>query len=130
MHAAEAGNVAAVRVLASLGLDLALEGPWGGTALHWAAWNGRVALVRELLAAGAPVNVRDRTYGSSPIAWAAHGSANCREADDDYVAVVDLLLAAHAERAPSFNRWNEAPENLASEVVADHLRAHGFAPEE
>jgi hypothetical protein len=87
-------------------------------------------MVRELLAAGAPVNVRDKTYGSTPIAWAAHGSVNFRAADDDYLAVIDLLLEARSERAPSYNRWNEPPENLASEAVADHLRARGFAPEE
>lgn len=129
LAAAESGNAGAVRVLVALGIDLALEGPWGGTVLHWAAWRGRVELVRALLAAGAPVNVRDRTYGSSPVGWAAHGSANFREADADYTAALDLLLAAGAERAASINRWNEPPENLASDVVADHLRARGFAPE-
>jgi ankyrin repeat protein len=129
-HAAMVGNGAAIGVLVSLGYDLVHEGPDGGTALHWAAWHGRAETVRALLAAGAPVNPRDRTYGSSPIAWAAHGSANCREADEDYIAVIDLLLDAGATREPSFNRWNEPPENLASDGVADHLRARGFAPED
>jgi ankyrin repeat protein len=128
VRAIETGNANVVRLLAALGLDLGVEGPWGGTALHHAAWRGRVELVRALLAAGAPVNVRDKTYGSSPIAWAAHGSRNCRDADADYVAVIDLLLEAKAERAPSFNRWNEPPEDLASDAVADHLVARGFAP--
>lgn len=127
--AAQSGTAAAVRVLISLGLDLAAEGPGGGTALHWAAWRGRVEVVRALLEAGAPVNVRDRTYGSSPVGWAAHGSANCREADDDYMAVLDLLLATGADRASSINSWNEPPEDLARDAVADHLRARGFAPE-
>src|SRR5206468_8066351 len=127
LGAAESGKDGAVRVLVSLGFDLGLEGPWGGTALHHAAWQGRVELVRALLAAGAPVNIRDRTHGSSPIAWAAHGSANCRDADDDYVAVTDLLIDARAEREPSFNKLGEPPEDLASDVVADHLRARGFA---
>ncbi len=127
--AAELGRIEAVRALVGLGFDLAYEGPWGGTALHWAAWHGRVEAVRGLLELGAPVNVRDHRYGSSPIAWAAHGSANCRSADDEYIAIVDLLLEAKSEREPSFNRWNEAPESLASDAVADHLRARGFAPE-
>src|SRR5688500_6401827 len=64
----ESGNVGVLRIIEALGFDLGVEGPWGGTALHWAAWHGRLELVRALLAAGAPVNVRDRTYGSSPIA--------------------------------------------------------------
>lgn len=130
VRALEGGNVNVVRLLALLGFDLAIEGPWGGTALHHAAWRGRVDLVRALLAAGAPVNVRDRTYGSSPIAWAAHGSGNCRDADADYIAVIDLLLEAKSERAPSYNKWNEPPEDLASDAVADHLVARGFAPAE
>jgi ankyrin repeat protein len=128
VRAIEGGNPNTVRVLAALGFDVGAEGPWGGTALHHAAWRGRVELVRALLAAGAPVNVRDRTYGSSPIAWAAHGSSNCRDADDDYIAVIDLLLDAKSERAPSYNNWNEPPENLASDAVADHLVTRGFAP--
>ena len=128
VRATESNNAGAVRVLAALGFDLGAEGPWGGTPLHHAAWRGRVEVTRALLAAGAPVDARDRTYGSSPLAWAAHGSANCRSADDDYLAVVDLLLRAGATRAPSYNKWNEPPENLASGAVADHLRARGFAP--
>ena len=67
---------------------------------------------------------------SAKIAWAAHGSANCRDADDDYVAVTDLLIDARAEREPSFNKFGEPPEDLASDVVADHLRARGFAAPE
>jgi ankyrin repeat protein len=129
IQAVQTGNTAAVRVLASLGFDLSREGPWGGTALHWAAWHGLVDVVRELLAVGAPIQIRDKTYGSTPLAWAAHGSNNCREADDDYIAIIDLLLQAGSERAPSYNHWNEPPENLASDAVADHLRARGFVPE-
>ena len=129
-HAAAAGKAAAIPVLVSFGYDPAREAREEGTALHWAAWHGRPDAVRALLAAGAPLEPRDRTYGSSPIAWAAHGSRYCREADEDYIAVIDLLLKAGATRGPSFNRWNAPPEDLASDAVADHLRARGFAPEE
>ena len=130
LRAMEAGHAGVVGILRTLGFDLSVEGPWGGTPLHWASWHGRVELARALLAEGAPVNVRDRTYGSSPIAWAAHGSTNARSADDHYIAIIDLLLAAGAEREVSFNKWHEAPESMASEAVADHLRARGFAPAE
>ncbi len=129
-HAAAAGRVEAVRTLAAFGFALTAESEHGGTPLHWAAWHGQAGAVRELLARGAPVNVRDRTYGSSPLAWAAHGSHYCRSADDDYTEVIDLLLAAGVDRALTYNKWNEPPEALASEAVAEHLRARGFAPAE
>ena len=129
-HAAAAGRADAVRALAAFGFGLTTESAHGGTPLHWAAWHGRPETVRALLELDAPVNVRDRTYGSSPLAWAAHGSQNCRSADDDYMAVIDLLLAAGVDRALTYNKWNEPPETLASEGVAEHLRARGFAPAE
>ena len=62
--------------------------------------------------------MRDRTYGSSPLAWAAHGSQNCRQADPDYCEIVEMLLAAGADRETSINRWNEPPESMASRAVA------------
>ena len=130
LRAVQSGNAATVTALVDLGFDFAHESPWGGTALHWAAWHGNVAAVRALLATGAPVNVRDRTYGSSPIAWAAHGSTNCRSADDDYATIVDLLLDAGSAREPSINRWNAPPEAFATDPVLDRLRARGFSPEE
>ena len=119
---------ASVRLMAKLGFDLTVEGPWDGTPLHHAAWLGDAGLVKVLLELGAPVNVRDSRYGSSPIAWAAHGSTNNHEARGDYVEVSRLLLEAGSERAPSYNRWNEPPESMASPEVEELLRARGFAP--
>jgi ankyrin repeat protein len=130
VRAAGDGSAHAVPVLAAVGYDFSTEGPWGGTALHWAAWHGHVALVRALITAGSPINRRDRTYGSSPIAWAAHGSRNCRSADDEYATIVDLLLDAGSERPPSINKWNAPPEAFATDPVLDRLRARGFSPEE
>jgi len=124
--AAEEGRVDVVRVLRDLGFDLAWEGPWGGTPLHHAAWHGKPEMVRFLLELGAPVNVRDKTYGSSPLGWAAHGSKNSHAADDDYCAIVEMLIAAGADRETSFNRWGEPPENLGTRRVAAVLRRHGM----
>jgi ankyrin repeat protein len=119
----------AVALMLSLGWPLGIEGEWGGTPLHWAAWHGQVALARQLLEHGAPVNVRDSRYGSSPIAWTAHGSRFAGHArDDDYAAIVHLLLDAGATRAEAFNRWNEAPERFARPAVLHALRERGFAP--
>jgi ankyrin repeat protein len=121
-------DLEAVRLMASVGWPLTAEGEWGGTPLHWAAWNGRVEMVRLLLDAGAPVNVRDSRYGSSPIAWCAHGSRYCDHAnDEDYPAIVHLLIDAGATRAESYNQWNESPESMARPSVVAALKARGFA---
>jgi ankyrin repeat protein len=97
---------------------LGTEITFAGTPLHWAAWRGNVAAVRALLAVGAPVNLRDRQFGSSPLGWAAHGSGNCRLADEEYGEIVDRLRAAGATREASMNRWGEPPESMASPGVA------------
>ncbi|MBK7831704.1 MAG: ankyrin repeat domain-containing protein [Gemmatimonadetes bacterium] len=122
------GDVDTVRLMVSLGWPLTQEGEWGGTPLHWAAWNGSVEMVRVLLEAGAPVNLRDSRYGSSPIAWCAHGSRFCeRGNDEDYPAIVHLLVDAGATRPESFNQWSESPESMARASVVAALRARGFA---
>lgn len=56
-------------------------------ALHAAAQRGDVALVQELLARGAPVNVFDE-IGMTPLHYAAK---------EGHVPVLDLLLRAGAE---------------------------------
>jgi len=127
--AANEGRAVAVTTLLDMGWDIAWEGPWGGTPLHHAAWRGDVALVRTLLARRPPLDLRDAQFGSSPIAWGAHGSKHCRTADADYLEVVAALLDAGSAREPSFNRWGQPPEALASRRVAALLRARGFAPE-
>ena len=117
----------ALALMLSVGWSLTGEGQWGGTPLHWASWFGRENVVRALLQHGAPVNARDSTYGSSPIAWAAHGSTNSRPGNDaGYLAIVQLLLDAGATRAASFNSWDEAPESMASTAVAARLKDSGF----
>jgi ankyrin repeat protein len=128
LHAAvDRDREASVGLMLRLGWPVSDEGEWGGTALHWAAWHGRPALVRLLLNHGAPVNVRDREYGSSPIAWASHGSMHSREGTDaDYVAITGMLLDAGATRAESFNRWGDSPESMASPDVAALLQRRGF----
>lgn len=107
--------------LVALGFDLAWEGAWGGTPLHHAAWRGLVDAARELVRLGAPRDHRDRTYGSSPLAWAVHGSRFCRSADEEYLAIVTLLLEAGSSRAATINQWGEPPESLGSRRVSAFL---------
>jgi ankyrin repeat protein len=120
------GRADSVRLMAEVGFDLTWEATWGGTPLHHAAWLGKPDVVRLLLGLGAPVNVRDSQFGSSPIAWAAHGSANCRSADDEYCAIVDLLIDAGSDYATAVNKFSEPPESMASRRVAKRLEERGF----
>ncbi len=122
------GRADAVRVMAALGFDVGSEHPNGGTALHWAAWQGHQDVVRLLVQLGAPINVRDRVYGSTPVAWAAHGSRHCRSADSDYLACVDVLLDAGSDFDAANNKWGEPPHELASKRVRDRLIKRGFVP--
>jgi hypothetical protein len=86
-------------------------------------------MVRLLLAMGAPVNVKDRRFGGSPLGWALHGSRFSPRRDDDAcIAIVDLLLDAGATREAATNRDGEPPEDFASRRVAKHIRARGFGP--
>ena len=106
----------------SLAGVLSTEIGFAGTQLHWAAWRGQVGAVRTLIARGAPVNLRDRQFGSSPLGWAGHGSGNCRAADDEYGEIVALLRAAGATREASINKWQQPPEALSSPRVAERFR--------
>jgi ankyrin repeat protein len=123
------GREQVVRTMLDVGWPLDEESEWGGTPLHWAAWNARPAMVRVLLAHHAPVNHRDARYGSAPIAWAAHGSQwNDKGSDDDYVMITTMLLDAGATRDDAINRWDEAPESFARPAVLRVLRERGFIP--
>ena len=121
------GRDEVLHLMLSLGWPLTIESEWGGTPLHWAAWNGRTSLVLDLLARGAPVNQRDSRYGSSPIAWAAHGSRFSQRGDPTaYPAIVTELIAAGASHAAAINRWGEPPERLATDSVRMVLMSRGF----
>lgn len=60
----------------------------GSTALHYAANDGRLALIRELLALGADVNAAGAEWYRTPLSWAAN---NAR------VQAIDLLLEQGAD---------------------------------
>lgn len=44
----------------------------GQTALHTAAWNGDLDLVRRLVSLGADLDARDGRFGGRPVDWAGH----------------------------------------------------------
>jgi ankyrin repeat protein len=88
------------------------RGQHGGTALHWAAWHGNAAMVRELLRYHAAVNVKGDDHRLNPLGWALHGSGHSwHRQTGDYAGVVEALLAAGAtapERPDGFEASEEA----------------------
>lgn len=122
--AAGKNEIEAVRFMARLGFDPGAFGESGATALHAAAWHGHVEMTQLLLSFHAPANARDRTFGTSPLGWAAHGSKHCRDADDDYCGVIDALLNAGADHASSVNRFGIGPEAVGSQRVAARLKSN------
>ncbi|WP_111629021.1 ankyrin repeat domain-containing protein [Larkinella arboricola] len=71
----------------------------GGTALHWAAWCGRPAVVRRLIQAGAEINKRCIDFKANPLFWAVHGLKSTDNANvPDYAECVHLLLQAGADQ--------------------------------
>jgi ankyrin repeat protein len=91
-------NLAAVRRMLQSGWPLDGRGDTGGTALHWAAWHGNTALVREILPHRPDLELRDSEHDGTPLDWALHGSENgWRCKTGDYAGTVKLLIAAGAK---------------------------------
>jgi ankyrin repeat protein len=126
-RAVERGETAPVALLLELGFPAEGVPGAGETPLHRAAWHGRHGALALLLTRKVRVNVRDHTFGCSALAWACHGSANCRDADPDYVRCVDLLIDAGADRTTAINRWGAPPESMGTPVIAQRLAERGLA---
>jgi ankyrin repeat protein len=116
-----AANAAAVDLMLELGFDPSVpsaSGPTGGTALHCAAWEGSVDCVSSIVrrAAGrALLEVRDPTYGGTPLSWCSHGSVNCGNRQADHAAVARVLIAAGARVEPEMANW-EGSESFQSVI--------------
>jgi len=122
VHAAESNNANAVRLMLAAGWPLDVRGQHGGTPLHWAAWHGNVAMVREILRYQRAVDVRGDDHDQTPLGWALHGSEHgWRKDTGDYAGVVATLLAAGA-KAPG-----RTEELEASEAVLEVLRRNAAA---
>jgi ankyrin repeat protein len=125
IHAAERGNTAAVALMLDLGFPVDARGDDGGTVLHAAAYAGSAPAVRLLLDRGAGLEVRDTTWDSTPIEWAAVGSGEqpAGHPHPDWTDVVQALLDAGAS-AQSITLSPDDPKPPSPEVAA-LLRRHG-----
>ena len=98
-HAADHGDVAAVRLMLDLGFPLnAPVGDDGATPLHAAAGAGAVELVAFLIERGADIEARDTTWQATPLCWATVGSGFRlgHAPHPDWPATVRLLIDAGA----------------------------------
>jgi ankyrin repeat protein len=95
-QAAREGRAEALALMHELGFDLKVAGEHGETALHLAAWHGRLASLQSLLRAGAAVDAVEGMYRATPLGWCAHGSLNCRNPTGAYGACAAALIAAGA----------------------------------
>src|SRR5579859_6865256 len=66
IKAVRAGDITAVHAMIQRGVDVNAPEATGTTALHWAAYQEDVSMVKSLLAAGAKVRVVNE-FGSSPM---------------------------------------------------------------
>ncbi len=109
----------AVRLMLEAGWPVDALGQHQGTALHWAAWQGDAALVREILRHGPDLERKDADHGATPLGWATYGSVHGWHPDQgDYPGTVVVLLDAGA-RPPRLD------DLQASDAVRSVLKSRG-----
>jgi len=118
-RAAQSNNTNAVRLMLAAGWPVVVRGQHGGTPLHWAAWHGNAAMVREILRYDPPLELRGDDHDLTALGWALHGSEHgWHRKTGDYAGVVEALLAAGA-------KLPELTDDLeASEAVRAVLRRY------
>jgi len=102
--------------LLDIGVDPASKDGYDMTALHWAAPNGMVNVVRRLLSLGAPLEALNRWEGtvlSSTIHFAIHMPVT----GVDYPAMLEMLIAAGAKVNAAYPSGDERIDAL--------LKRHG-----
>ena len=116
MWACEYGRTSVVDFLLEKALDPGAQ-PHGETGLHWAAYAGHAGIVKSLLKRKAPVAIKDKRFGGTPLGWALYGwSERPLEAGrGGYYEVVARLVTAGAAVEP---RWLAA-RSLDEKLSAD-----------
>lgn len=93
-------------------------GTHGATALHWAAWCGRPAVIKALLSAGAEVNLLCIDFKATPLFWAVRGFKSGDASQlSEYVECIKLLLRHGADKAIP-NKDGETISDMLSEKDA------------
>jgi hypothetical protein len=122
LWACQFGHTQVVAFLLARGVPLGRPlPPHGETGVHWAAWGAHVDTLQALLDAGAPVDIRDDTFGGTPLGWAlyAWGGGGPRGGDPGYYEVVRRLLAAGATLDQEWIEERQPPTALGRALRAD-----------
>lgn len=86
----------------------------GASALHWAAFCGRDILVNRLIKANAVIDLKDKTYSSTPLGWAIHALMTEDKANaHNQESCIKLLLQAGADTEKLSKETNEYLKALA-----------------
>jgi ankyrin repeat protein len=117
-NAAQNNNTKAVRLMLAAGWPVDVRGQHGGTPLHWAAWHGNAAMVREILRYHPALELgADEGYDSTPLGWALHGSEHgWHRGTGDYAGAVEALLQAGA-KVPKMTEDLEASEPVRAVLL-------------
>ena len=117
--AAQSNNTEAVRLMLAAGWPADARGQHGATPLHWAAFHGNLAMVREILRYQPPLEAQDDDHNGTPLGWAVYGSLHgWHRETGDYAGTVEALLKAGC-KAPE-----EIKDIAASEEVRGVLRGN------
>lgn len=80
------------------GAELNHAGCHGGTALHWAAWCGRPAVVKKLISKQAVLNKKCIDFNATPLFWAVHGlKQGDKKNIDGHLECIYALVKAGAD---------------------------------
>ena len=77
---------------------MCIRDSFGATALHWSAFMGLPRLTAALIEAGAPANLTDKNYGSTPLQWAEHAWKEGCNGYRDQVPECAALLGGSIDR--------------------------------
>lgn len=96
--AASLGAERVSEVLIEAGAELEATSIFGSRALHWAAWMGAPATVRQLIDHGAEIEAKCSEFGATPLFWAVHGyGPEGPKEKKDQVGAARVLIQAGAK---------------------------------